>query len=98
MSSFLYSLRQGQPDMWGAAFIEGSTAELAVLNMVLEKGAWRAACEQHLLPLLISEEMRGRPKARQETCGIGRSVDQMSVCLAFKLETQDRFSRASLRK
>lgn len=51
MSSFLYSLRQGQPDMWGAAFIEGSTAELAVLNMVLEKGAWRAACVQHLLSL-----------------------------------------------
>lgn len=51
MSSFLYSLRQGQPDMWGAAFIEGSTTELAVLNMVLEKGAWRAACEQHLLSL-----------------------------------------------
>lgn len=48
MSSFLYSLRLGQPGTWGAAFIEGSTAELAVLNTVLEKGAWRAACVQHL--------------------------------------------------
>lgn len=35
----------------GSSFIEGLTAELAVPNMVLEKGAWRAACVQHLLSL-----------------------------------------------
>lgn len=51
MSSFLYSLRLSQPDMCRAAFIEGSTAELAVPNMVLEKGAWCAAYIQHLCSL-----------------------------------------------
>lgn len=55
-------------------------------------------CPTSPLPLLISEGTRGRPKARQKTCGISRSVDQMSVCLAFKLETQDWFPWASLRK
>lgn len=40
LSSVLSSLRLGQQDMWGASFIDGSTAEQAVLNMVLgELGA-----------------------------------------------------------
>jgi hypothetical protein len=51
LSSFLNKLRLSQPDMWGPSFIEASTAELAVLNMVLEKGAWRAASFQPLLSL-----------------------------------------------
>lgn len=49
------------------------------------------------LPLLICEETRGRRKARRKTCRVSRSVTQMSICLAFKLETRDGFLLAALR-
>lgn len=98
LSSFLNCLRLGQPDMWGPSFIDAPTAELVVLNMVLEKES--LACSLYPvspLPLLICEEARGRRKARRKTCRVSRSITQMSICLAFKLETREGFLLAALR-